>query len=95
MEAINTSPRKRDPEMIRALAFVWVFVVCLIWGSCVWGCHFRPMAAPAGLIPLPFSLYLLGSFQSFGGWVIAWMAFFLACGLFAMDFASNLKFALF
>lgn len=95
MEAINASPRKRDPEMTRALAFVWVFLVCLVWGSCVCGCHFRPMAAPAGLIPLPFSLYLLRSYQSFGGRVFAWVAFLLACGVFAMDFSSNLKFALF
>lgn len=61
----------------------------------VCGCHFWPIAAPAGLIPLPFSLYLLKSYQTPGGRVFAWLAFLLACGLFAMGFASNLKFALF
>ena len=61
MEAVDTAPRKPNPEMTRALAFVGVFFVCLVWGSMVCGCHFRPMAAPAAFIPLPFSLYLLRS----------------------------------
>lgn len=93
--APSSQPRKRDPEMTRALVFVGLFFVCLVWSSLVCGCHFHPIAALAGLIPLPFSLYLLRSYQSFGGRMFAWMAFLLAGGLFATGFAGNLKFALF
>lgn len=96
MEEIDPLPRKREPERFRSLVFVGVLFFCFVWGTFfVCGCHFHPVAAPAGFIPLPFSVYLLGSYQTSGGRVFAWLAFFLACGLFAMCFDGNLKFALF